>query len=266
MKPTFSFYKTIDDIRMYAELFARAGGEEELSHVFRDEKFEEAPERLLVLLHGNGESGRIFENQIDSFCRDFTVLTVDSRGQGNTTAGTQPFSIDLLAEDLSKLCDELCIGKFSLLGFSDGGNVALTYAVRHPERLSALVTAGANLNPQGMKASFYLPLLVRYRAASAKKNENETARVRFELLSLMVNYPHISHRLLSNIACPALILDGEKDLIKKFHTDSIAASIPGARRVTVPHAGHNVFFDNAPFLNETVTAFLKDALQDKNVL
>ena len=82
----------------------------------------------------------------------------------------------------------------------------------------------------------------------------------------MVNYPHISYRLLSNIACSALVLDGEKDLIKKSHTDSIAASIPGARRVTVPHAGHNVFFDNAPFLNETVTAFLKDALQDKNVL
>ena len=263
MVPTYTFYKAVDDIEMYCELFSRKGGEESLGKIFRENRFESFPENLLILLHGNGEDGRIFSNQTEAFCREFTVLTVDSRGQGKTTAGTQPFSIDLLAEDFSKLCDELGIGKFSLLGFSDGANVALTYAVRHPERLCALIAAGANLNPQGLKTSFYLPLLLRYRTAEKKKKKDEISRVRFELLSLMVNYPHISHRLLSNIACPVLVMDGQKDLIRKSHTDSIAQSIPKVCRVTVPDAGHTVFCDNAAFVNRTVLNFLKESLSSE---
>lgn len=255
MTPTLSFYKSVDDIRMYCEIFSQNANPDALPP-FENERFVTPPERMLILLHGNGEDGRIFSSQIEDFCREFTVMTVDSRGQGKTTAGNQPFTVDLLAEDLSRLCDESGIGRFSLIGFSDGGNVALTYAVRHPERVCALVTAGANLIPQGMKMSFYLPLLLQYRAASAKTNHDEESRVRYELLSLMVNYPHISHRLLSNIACPCLILDGQHDLIKKSHTDSIAASIRNAKRVTVPNAGHNVFGDNAAFVNREILQFL----------
>ena len=262
MTPTFSFTKKIDDINMYCELFAQ---KDKANIGFDGERFQNPPERLLILLHGNGEDGRIFSSQLNDFCQGFTVLTVDSRGQGKTTAGNQPFTVDLLAEDLSALCDSLGIGRFSAVGFSDGGNIAVTYAVRHPERLNALVIAGANLVPQGIKASMYIPLLLRYRMAAAKKNGGEESRIHRELLSLMVHYPHISHRLLSNIACPCLVMDGKRDCIKKSHTDSIAQAMPNAKRVTVPDAGHYIFRDNAPFVNREIMAFLTETAQKNDI-
>ncbi len=246
MTPLSSFTKKIDDVELYCELFASCENESVLRSRFdtNTHRFSEPFDEILVLLHGNGEDGRLFSSVIPKLSENCAVLTIDSRGHGKSTAGNEPFTIDLFAEDLSKLSDELNLGHFSLLGFSDGANVALTYAVRHPERLSHLALFGANLSPEGLRTAFRIRLTLSYFAARKKANRDEAHRLSCELLSLMVNHPHISPRVTANIPCPTLVADGEHDLIKRKHTDEIARSIPHCRRVTVPTSGHNVFADN----------------------
>jgi pimeloyl-ACP methyl ester carboxylesterase len=78
-----------------------------------------------------------------------------------------------MAEDISKLCDLLNIGKFKLVGFSDGGNVAITYAIRHPERLSHLVVAGANISPSGLKMTTRLSIFTKYLLSKPSQNKNK---------------------------------------------------------------------------------------------
>ena len=160
-----------------------------------------------------------------------------------------------MAEDISKLCDLLNIGKFKLVGFSDGGNVAITYAIRHPERLSHLVVAGANINPSGLKMTTRLSIFTKYLLSKPSQNKNNEAKRKFMLLNLMVNHPHISPRLLKNIVCKTLVIEGKRDVIKPSHTKLISDLIPNSKHVTIPDSGHNVFCDNAEFTNKTIVDF-----------
>lgn len=80
----------------------------------------------LILLHGNGEDGRYFAGQLAFFSKTRRVYAVDSRGHGQSPRGTAPFTIEQFARDLLDFMDEQDIARTDLLGFSDGGNVALT--------------------------------------------------------------------------------------------------------------------------------------------
>lgn len=248
--------KKIDDISVYFEIYSERVTAEEFTSLFDGEKFIYKTDDCIVLLHGNGEDHRVFSHQTDVLCSSFTyVIAVDSRGHGRSTAGTEDFSIDLMAEDLAKLCDEINLGSFSLLGFSDGGNIALTYAVRHPERLSALAVSGANLNPSGMKTGFQIKVAIDCAIAKLSKDKDEDKKLKYQLLALMANHPHISSRLLSNIRCKTLVMAGERDLIKRAHTELIAKSIPNARLEIVSDCSHFTFGERPQEVNGILKEF-----------
>lgn len=258
MTPIYTSTKKIDDIEMYFEIYASGELAKTFEKDFVSGEFVSNNDKVVVMLHGNGECTQIFSDNVSSLCAESYVILIDSRGHGKTTAGDSEFTIDLMAEDLSKLCDELNIGKYKLLGFSDGGNIAITYAVRHPERLSHLVVAGANLNPQGMKFFTKLAISIKYFFAKLSKDKSEKHRIKTELLSLMINYPHISSRLLGNVECSSLVLEGKRDVIKHKHTQLIAKSMKNSKLVTVPNSGHNIFKDNTDFVNKIISDFFTD--------
>jgi pimeloyl-ACP methyl ester carboxylesterase len=256
MIPVHSFYKAIDDTELYVEIFASGELENSFGSVFKDDAFLDSTDNVFILLHGNGEDGRLFSENIESFCNDSFVITVDSRGHGKSKRGTEPLTIDLMAEDLAKLCDEMNIGNFSLLGFSDGGNIALTYAVRHPERLSKLVLVGANINPGGIKTKFMLFTYFEYYFTKLFCFDADSKKQKLELLVLMLKYPNISPRLLKNIICPALVLDAQNDVIKRKHTKLIADSINSSKHIRISNSGHNIFKDNADEANRIISDFI----------
>lgn len=247
--------KKIDDIVIYYEVYSKNISKDEFESAFDGENFLEKNDNCIVLLHGNGEDHSIFKNQLDALCSFDYVIALDSRGHGKTTVGNEEFSIDLMAEDLAKFADETGLGKFALLGFSDGGNIALTYAVRHPERLCALAVSGANLNPSGLKPAFQIKTAAECFFAKLSKDKGERQNLKYQLLSLMTNHPHISSRLLSNIRCKTLVMAGERDLIKKGHTELIARSIPGAVLEIVPESSHCTILDNPEYVNAALGRF-----------
>lgn len=208
----------------------------------------------LLLLHGNGESGDYFVHQIDAFARYFTVYAVDTRGHGRSPRGTAPFTISQFAEDLAGFMDEHGIERARILGFSDGGNIALTFAQRHPERVERLVLNGANLDPSGVKASVQLPIVLGYRFASLFKAPK--ARANAELLGLMVNEPHIDPKELSGLSVPALVIVGSRDMIKASHSRLIADSLPNGRLVTI-EGDHFIANRQPELFNRAVLDFLR---------
>ena len=105
----------------------------------------------LILLHGNGESGRIFDQIEGSLARDYQVYVVDSRGHGRSGRGV-PVDYRLMTEDMAQFIQRLKLDKPAFYGFSDGGIVGLMLAIQHPGLLSCLAVSGANANPQGLKA------------------------------------------------------------------------------------------------------------------
>ena len=134
----------------------------------------------LILLHGNGESSEYFRGQIDAFAKWFHVYAIDTRGHGKTPRGEKPFTILQFAEDLLGFMDDHHIERAHLLGFSDGGNIAMIFAMQHPDRVERLILNGANLNSEGVKRSTQIPIEIGYRIANRFSGKSESARLNAE--------------------------------------------------------------------------------------
>lgn len=209
----------------------------------------------LILLHGNGEDGSYFVHQLEPFAEHFRVIVPDTRGHGQTPRGSAPFTIRQFAADLLAFMDLHGIRRAHLLGFSDGGNIALVFALAHPERVGKLILDGANLDASGVKRSVQLPIEIGYRIARLSARRSPEARRHAELLGLMVNDPNVHPDELARIQSPTLVIAGDRDMIRPSHTRLIADRIPGARLAILP--GDHFLANKVPGpFNETVLRFL----------
>lgn len=209
----------------------------------------------LILLHGNGEDCSYFEHQMEPLAQHFRVIAIDTRGHGQTPRGETPFTIRQFAQDLLEFMDEHYIEKAHILGFSDGGNIAMVFALLHPERVEKLILNGANLNAKGVKPSVQIPIEIGYRIAKMFANKSLEAKKNAELLGLMVNDPNVDPAELKQIICPTLVIVGNKDMIKKKHTRLIASSIPNAELSIIP-GNHFIANKNPDIFNNKILDFL----------
>lgn len=209
----------------------------------------------LILLHGNGEDGSYFVHQMAFFSQNYRVIAVDTRGHGQSPRGTAPFTIGQFAEDLLHLMDRLGLETANLLGFSDGGNIALTFALEHPERVDKLILNGANLFPGGVKRTVQLPIVLGYQIASLFARRQEKAKRNAELLGLMVKEPNLSPADLARLEVPTLVIAGTRDMIRARHTRLIAESLPNARLVFLP-GDHFIANKQPDAFNRAVQEFL----------
>ena len=210
----------------------------------------------LILLHGNGEDCAYFARQMDPFSENFHVIALDTRGHGQTPRGEAPFTIRQFAEDLLAFMDQHNIEKAHLLGFSDGGNIAMVFALKYPERVGKLILNGANLDASGVKRKIQIPIEIGYRIAKLFAGRSPKAKKNAEMLGLMVNDPNVKVEELSRIQNKTLVIAGDNDMIKDQHTRLIAQSIPGAE-LCILQGNHFIANKNPQSFNEAVLRFLR---------
>mgnify|MGYP001063002179 CR=1 FL=1 len=225
----------------------------DIKHFF----IEKGQGKTLILLHGNGEDSSYFEKQIEEFSRYFHVYALDTRGHGNTPRGDAPFSIRQFAEDLRGFMEEHSIAKAHLLGFSDGGNIAMVFAIRYPDRVDRLILNGANLNAKGVKPGIQIPIEIGYKIACKFSGKSGKARRNAQMLGLMVNDPNISIEELCRIRAKTLVIAGKKDMIKEEHTKLIASHIRDAE-LAIINGNHFVANKNPEAFNARVLSFLEE--------
>ena len=211
----------------------------------------------LVLLHGNGEDYTYFKRQMEPFSQQYRVIALDTRGHGKSPRGTAPFTLEQFAGDLKEFLDQRGITKCHLLGFSDGGNIALLFALRYPQYVEKLILNGANLTPAGVKLSTQLPIAAGWCVSGVCGLFSKKARANWEMLNLMVTQPHIRPQTLEKLTVPTLVIAGERDMIKEKHTRLIAASLPNSKLVILL-GDHFVARRNWQQFNPAVQAFLAE--------
>lgn len=209
----------------------------------------------LILLHGNGEDSSYFVNQIPYFSRNYRVIAVDTRGHGKSPRGTAEFSIRQFANDLRAFMDSLSIEKAHILGFSDGANIALAFAMKYPERVEKMILDGGNLYPWGVKFFVQLPIEIGYYAAKLISLFDKKAIAKKELLGLMVTQPNLRPSDLAGVTTPTLVIAGTRDMIRTSHTKKIHKAIPGSVLKLVD-GDHFVARDNPSAFNAAVREFL----------
>ena len=204
----------------------------------------------LIMLHGNGEDSTYFANQVSCFQHDHRVIAIDSRWHGKSPHGTAPFTLAQFALDLKDFMDERGIGSADILGFSDGANVALLFALDHPGRVEKLVLNGANLFHEGLTKRTRRQICAEYELAAAAGDERHAA-----LMRLMIDEPNIYPAQLASLETPVLVVAGTHDMVEEEHTRLIADSIPGARLRFI-EGSHFVAAENPDEFNRVVGEFL----------
>jgi len=205
----------------------------------------------LLLLHGNNGSIEDFYLQIPFLAKHFKVIAIDTRGQGRSTdLSTDAYSYNTFAADLYKVINELGLQKVSILGWSDGGNTALSFNIAHPTMVNKVIAIGANLNPAGVSDS----LMATFR----NQLEVDVLPKKHRLIQLMLEHPHITDAQLKQIKNPLLVVAGSNDVIKPEHTKLIADKIGGAKLEIIANATHYVPFEQPNQLNKVIIDFLKD--------
>lgn len=210
----------------------------------------------LILLHGNGENCGYFQGQMDVFSKKYHVYAIDTRGHGRTSRGDKPFTIRQFAEDLLGFMDDHQIEKAHLLGFSDGGNIAMVFAIHYPDRVNRLILDGANLDAAGVRRRTQIPIEIGYRIAKLFSGRSDAARLNTEMLGLMVNDPNVRPEELRKIHARTLVIAGTKDMIRESHTRLIAESIPDSQLVFIK-GDHFIANKEPGKFNRAVLDFMK---------
>ena len=93
----------------------------------------------------------VWRHWLDGLGERHTVLRYDERGCGLTEMTPVEVSLDTWVGDLEAVVDAVGFGRFTLLGISQGGAIAVAYAARHPERISQLILYGAYARGRRMR-------------------------------------------------------------------------------------------------------------------
>ena len=230
---------------------------------------------VLVLLHGFGDSYTSWEGWVPVLKPQFRVISLDFPGHGLTRApeGYQLTGVGL-ADLVDALAAHLALPPFAVAGNSMGGGVAWQFAVRHPERLSALILVDAagfpNEKPpgdiplafkilkypigrallrnidnrplidSGLKVDVYDKSVITPAFVDRWAEFQRAPGHRAILMALNpLGFNQATAAALQNIKVPTLILHGDSDvLIEPASAQKFAAAIPGAKVIIYPKVGH----------------------------
>ncbi len=229
--------------------------------------FDTAGERgePLVLLHGGLVGNDAWGLQMTVFAESFRVFAPERRAHGHTPDVDGPLSYEDMAADTIAFLERVVKEPAHLVGWSDGGNVALLVAIERPDLVRKVVVMGANydadglvvpdadLNPDGPELAMFKTL---YEAASPDGPDHWPVFVG-KILEMWKNF-HVPLERLAVIEPPTLVLVGDDDAITLEHTVSLYRAIHDSALAVLPYAAHLVALEQADVVNEMILRFLQN--------
>ncbi|WP_030442127.1 alpha/beta fold hydrolase [Actinoplanes subtropicus] len=203
----------------------------------------------LLLIHGGGST--IESNWallIEALAGSRRLLAIELQGHGRTGSGSGPASFEGSADGLAALLTELGAGPVDVLGFSNGGQVALQLAARHPEAIRRLIVASAPFRRDGMIDGFWDGMAAGTLAdmpqvyldadlAVSGDPEHGVRMFHLDREQMLTGFTDFPDSLIASIAAPTLVVAADRDVIRVEHAARLAELIGNARLLIVP-AGH----------------------------
>ncbi len=230
----------------------------------------------LVLIHGGGSTiestyGRI----LPELAKNHKVIAVELQAHGRTLDIGRPLSFEQDADDIAALLKQIYIDKADIMGFSNGGTTALQIAIRHPEMVNKLVLASAAYKREGMQPGFFDGFKGVTVDQMPKPLKEAFLKVNPDLKGLqamfdrdvarMVGFKDISDSAIRAIQAPALVINGDTDVVTSYHALELSNTLPNAQLAILP-GGHGDYIGEicAPNKNSKqpalVTAMINEFL------
>ena len=240
----------------------------------------------LILIHGFGGNLTYWEPQVRAFSQKFRVITYDQRGYGDSGQPQSGFGFDDFIEELYQFMIALKVAKAYLLGFSQGGAIALLTAIKHPEIVRALVLSSSSTEFAAEKMKQMATGMITFlEKEGIAKYAEMFANMNFSL-GLKERSPEVWDRYyrmllrgrpetligiieagleapppsldLTKIKCPVLFVQGEYDsMVTPDRSKRAHESIIGSQMVMLP-VGHATAAEAPEEFNRAVLEFLAE--------
>ena len=222
----------------------------------------------LLLIHGNGADIELMENQIDYFKSKYRVIIADNRGHGKSELKTDSLTYTQITKDWDGLVKHLKLDSINVLGWSDGGIIALKMGISKESKIKKIVAMAANLRPDTTAVHSWAPNAVMKSELLAKEMiaKGDTSRnwkLKLQHYGLLLNQPNISHDDLKKIKVPVLIVAGDRDIIKNEHSVEIFEQLSKGQLCIMPGSTHIAPKTKPKMFNEIVNRFLTEPFDYK---
>lgn len=222
----------------------------------------------LLAIHGWPLDHRVFEPQVSGLSSSLKVIAYDRRGFGKSEARPD---LRLEVADIDHILDALDLPSVHLLGMSQGGRIALRYAVTHRHRLRSLILQGAVIDGLHVAEPDADRIPIAEYSALAKSGRLDEVRRRWlrhpmmqlgagfdaasdllqgiladyagaDLIDFDANRYHFSADLLTALSAlnvPTLLLTGAQETrARKRHADEIESRVADCVRLQLESSGH----------------------------
>ena len=241
----------------------------------------------VVLIHGLSMDSSTWFNQVPLLSQKYQVIVFDNRGVGQTDTPQEDYSTEMMADDVVALLKFLNVDNAHIVGFSMGGMIAQTIALKYPKLVKSLVlNATATQFPARAKHLVQTWIRMLNENVSIETwmrdiclwvytneffEDDETVT---DLVNLALNNPHpqstqgfagqvaalMQHDTrsqVSQISVPTLVLIGRDEIfIPIKYSEELAAKIPKAELVILERGGHNSLIEFPEQFNQAVMQFL----------
>jgi len=244
--PDSSGYADVNGLHMYFEVYGKG--------------------HPLILVHGGGSTiGTTFGRIIPYLAANHRIIAVEMQAHGHTKDIDRPLSFESDADDIAGLMDHLKISKADVFGFSNGASTTLQFAIRHPEKTRKIVVASTFYKKDGAPDWFWkmmssptfegMPQLYKDTFLAINPDPRALYRMYERDVARMSAFPDISEAQMRGIKAPAMIIIGDKDVVKPEHAVEMHQLLEKSRLAILP-AGHGDYLGEimAPYDETMVTA------------
>jgi len=270
LKPSRSGYLPINGLNLYYEVYGDLG----------------TAGSPLLLIPGAFMAADSMREWVQAFAGSRTVIIFDQQGHGRTPETPREMSYEQFGDDAAELLRTLGVQRADVMGYSQGGGVALQLAIRHPSLVDKLVTMSATFRKDvwypsvfdaigGLSASDFAgtPVEAAFKAHTPDVDAYETYLEKMKVLN--VNDQQISDEQMRSISAKTMVIVGDADGVTLEHAVSmfklrgggdeeaaatgVLQNAPAARLVVLPAMSHIGVSGESAVLVPMVTAFLDDS-------
>ena len=217
----------------------------------------------VVLLHGGLSKTSSWDYlMVPPLEDEFHVFAYDRTAHGFT--GDQPGSLHFAfqVQEAIAYLEDVVREPAHLIGYSDGGIIALMVAIARPELVKSIVVIGANYHYSAPLSEFAEAFVSEDDQAEYNLISPDAPHTLLEKIIRMNQIwktePDISLKEIASIQCPVLVMAGDDDVIKHEHTISLYENLPLGQLAIIPGTSHGVVKEKPALMIAIIMQFLED--------
>jgi pimeloyl-ACP methyl ester carboxylesterase len=218
-------YSDVNGIKMYYEIYGQG--------------------KPLVLIHGGGSTIQTtFGRIIPALAKTRQIIAVELQAHGRTSDRNADATFEQDADDVVTLLRNLNIPQADFFGFSNGGTTTLQIAIRYPEIINKIILGSALTKRSGIPQPFWdfmnnasldnMPQQLKDGYIEVAPDPNGLQIMHDRDAKRMVNFKDIPDEKIKSITAPALIINGDKDVITNEHALEIHRLINNSQLAIIP--------------------------------